>query len=141
MCEASNILNKSTNKDNFFLLPSGFLVYSSKFPVWILIKTRIKMRFLLWKCAFWILASIRNYIYLVILRSAFATVFHLLVANQNSSWDQLIRDLIFVLRQLGIYWVTDSSHRSTVATIVSDVCYPDSSYPDCSYFCCRQLLP
>jgi len=102
MDEASNILK--TTKDHFLTSIRVFGIFLKISGINLDKKSASNWNFWMMKTCgiFWILASIQNYIYLVILRSAFGTMFHLLIANKNSTGHQLMSDLIFVLRQLGL---------------------------------------
>jgi len=69
--------------------------------------------------AFWILVSIQNYAYLILSRNTLATMVNVLAANQDMSGTQLIKDFMFILRQLGVPFFSFVTHIMLYITIGS----------------------
>jgi len=111
----------TTTKDHFFTSIRIFGTFLKITGVNLDRKSSSKWGILIVKlCSlFWILVSIQNCTYLIVLRGAFRTMINLLVANKDSSGNQLMEDFIFILRQLGIPFFTLITHILLYNTVGS----------------------
>ena len=118
--DVSNI-TLSTTKDYFFTSIGIFGTFLKINGVNLDQKPSSKCENLLIKlCSwFWILVSIQNYAYLLILRSVFAAMTCLIASNENSSGSQLMSEMIFVIRQLGVPFFKFTTHLMLYITIKS----------------------
>lgn len=69
--------------------------------------------------AFWILVSIQNYAYLILSRNTLATMVNVIASNQDMSGTQLIKDFMFILRQLGVPFFSFITHITLYVAIGS----------------------
>lgn len=118
--DVSNILLSST-KDQFFKSIGIFGTFLKITGVNLDQKPSSKWENLIIKICgwFWILVSIQNYAYLLILRSVFAAVTCLIASNENSTGSQLMSEMIFVIRQLGVPFFRFTTHVLLYITIKS----------------------